>query len=59
MVNVALYLDSNKKIYDSDQKKITFTLLFITDGTADQFKETFIKEISAKRIGNGEPGLIS
>ena len=39
---VELYLHINKHIYDTDEKKITFMLSFMTDGAAAAWKEAYI-----------------
>ena len=41
---VELYLHINKHIYDTNEKKITFTLSFMTDGAAAAWKEAYIAD---------------
>jgi hypothetical protein len=35
----------NGTVYDTDEKKIIFMLLFMTEGTAQAWKEAFVRDI--------------
>jgi hypothetical protein len=48
---VELYLHINGHIYDTDEKKITFTLSFMTDGAAAAWKEAFIASKISPAMG--------
>ena len=50
-----LYLHINKHIYDNDEKRIVFTLSFMTDGAATTWKEAYIAD---KTIPTGGFALI-
>ena len=55
---VELYLHINKYIYDTNEKKITFTLSFMTDGAAAAWKEAYIanKTMITEGFGFGSWG---
>jgi Retrotransposon gag protein len=43
-----LYLKVNDQIYDTDKKRIVFTLFFMTGGTVAGWKESFINDVRAR-----------
>ena len=49
--DVDLYFIMNSHIYDTDNKKIVFILLFLTDGAAQTWKESFLTEKTKKEKG--------
>ena len=46
--DVKLYLHVNEKIYDTDIKKISFTLSFMNEGDAASYKEQMLEEAMEK-----------
>ena len=40
--DVTLYLTVNREVYNNDEKKITFLLLYMTEGDAMSWKEEFL-----------------
>jgi hypothetical protein len=50
MQDVDLYLSMNTSIYDTDEKKIIFTLVLLADGSAQAWKESFLID-KAKKDG--------
>ena len=49
--DVDLYFIMNLHIYDTNDKKIVFILLFLTDGAAQTWKESFLTEKAKKEGG--------
>ena len=49
--DVDLYFIMNLHIYDTDDKKIVFILLFLTNGAAQTWKELFLTEKTKKEGG--------
>ena len=43
-----LYLHVNDQVYDTEEKKVTFTLSFMNEGDAGAFKEQFLEEALTK-----------
>ena len=46
--DVKLYLHVNKKIYDNDDKQISFALSYMNDGDAASWKEQLLEEAMGK-----------
>src|SRR5271168_1721763 len=40
-----LYLTLNRAVYETDEKKIVFMLLYMSEGTAHAWKEAFIRDV--------------
>src|SRR5271168_54704 len=40
-----LYLTLNRAVYETDEKKIIFMLLYMTEGTARAWKEAFVRDV--------------
>jgi hypothetical protein len=49
IAQVAAYLDLNDGIYNTDKKKIIFTLSFMKTGTAGTWMEDFITHANQKK----------
>ena len=46
--DVILYLQINKKVYDTDKKKIAFALSFMSDGDAGSYKVQLLEDAMGK-----------
>ena len=46
-----IYLGINKKVYDSDLKKIGFILSFMTEGQAEAWADQFVEEAQTQHPG--------